>query len=220
MADIPIIFSAPMIRALLDGRKTMTRRLAWVHPGKSGRVAKRQPEWPAGMWPSAWQNRQPDDRLWVRENLCQHGHFGFPLGSSPQLREIDNARVWSYDADAIGGHQRRIPCIHMPRWASRLTLIVTATKIERVQDISEDDAKAEGCLHRFLKAANCAPRSHYYIPVDLEKEHSGGTAKEAFEMLWRAINGHESWDANPEVVALTFTVHKQNIDALPKLAAA
>ena len=80
--------------------------------------------------------------------------------------------------------------MHMPRMDSRLTLIVTATKIERVQEISNEDAEAEG--------VKCG-------------EH--------FKILWCDLYGYDSWDANPEVVALTFIIHKTNIDKMPKLEA-
>ncbi|MEA2989299.1 MAG: hypothetical protein QOG83_2010, partial [Alphaproteobacteria bacterium] len=120
--DIPIIFSAPMVRALLDGRKTMTRRLAWSLPGKAGRRAKRKDQWPAGMWPSSWQNRCPGDRLWVRETWAHvpvnpHGWIGAIYAADGEEAEDSVADTWEFM-----GKWR--PSTHMPRWASRLTLIV------------------------------------------------------------------------------------------------
>ena len=78
------------------------------------------------------------------------------------------------------------PSIHCPRWASRLTLVVTAVKIERLQKISVEDEQAEGL----------------------------DTTAEAFDMVWDHLYGPGSWNANPEVVALTFEVHKKNIDQM------
>ena len=89
--------------------------------------------------------------------------------------------------------------IYMPRWASRLTLVVTATKIERVQEITEEDAKAEGVEAR---------RSGQW--GDGEPTHAYRTG---FVYVWRDLHGPDSWIANPQVVALTFTVQHHNIDA-------
>ena len=94
------------------------------------------------------------------------------------------------------------PSIHMPRWASRLTLIVTATKIERLQKIANADAIAEGCG---VSLDHPTPeRTREPFPV------------EAFKTLWMKLHGADAWDDNPEVVALTFTVHKANIDAVKR----
>jgi hypothetical protein len=210
MTDHPIIFSAPMVQALLAGRKTMTRRLAW---GKARRLAWQPKDQPAAQRPSDWQRVKPGDWLWVKERLCSHGHFGFPLSFGPQIRDGDRARVWSYFADGRPDPTGSRPSIHCPRAFSRLTLIVTAAKIERLQDISNADAIAEGVQLRWLKSANCAPRPHYFIDAGCSIEHSGGSAREAFERLWDKLHGPESWDANPEVVALSFAVHKYNIEA-------
>jgi hypothetical protein len=220
MKDTPIIFSGPMARALLDGRKTMTRRLAWVLPGKAGRRAKASRDWPPGMWPSSWQNRQPGDRLWVRESLATHGNFGFPLGETPQVSDLQG-RVWSYTADGLPHRTGGRPSIHMPRWASRLTLEITAVKLEPLKAISEQDALAEGVQHdptgnpqidRF--------RKNYFVNFGDAGECRGVSAKDAFGSLWETLHGECSWIDTGEVVALTFTVHKQNIDAMPKAAAA
>lgn len=186
MTDRPIIFSAPMIRALLDGRKTMTRRLAWRYKVdvESGDL----------RWPSPWQRVKPGDRLWVKEawqyarkqycacpqpsepSPCDDWHEGIGCRSDREgivLRaDGDQAPIWH-------------PSIHMPRWASRLTLIVTATKIERLHSMSTADERAEG--------------------FDI--------ATMDFCKLWDALHGPGAYDANPEVVALTFRVVRANIDS-------
>jgi hypothetical protein len=99
----------------------------------------------------------------------------------------------------------RIPSIHMPRWASRLTLIVTATKVERLQDISEAEARAEG-----VDPAIAGQDAHG--PVK--------TYRTGFVRIWGDLHGTESWLSNPEVVALSFSAHQTNIDAMPKAQAA
>jgi hypothetical protein len=96
----------------------------------------------------------------------------------------------------------------MPRWASRLTLIVTGVKIERVQDISEEDAKAEGALwHDGHGVGHSGWRHNPNDGVVFP------TCRGAFRRLWVCINGTEAWDENPYVVALTFRTIKANIDA-------
>lgn len=200
--DIPIIFSAPMVRALLDGRKTMTRRLAIS--------AKVRDNW--GMRtlvtnPSPWQKVQPGDRLWVRENWCR-----FPENAPDGMGACDY-----YMADRKGSRLEAevmkrngvkwIPSIHMPRDVSRLTLVVTATKIERLVQISEADAEAEG-----------AARDHSVKWAAGDPGCVQDVYRRNFAALWRSLHGEQSWDANPEVVAISFTVHQCNIDQMKDAA--
>lgn len=209
MADIPIIFSAPMIRALLDGRKTMTRRMA--HKPKkisSGLTTE------TILRPSRWQRMKPGDRLWVRENwyAAQGEDRVKPRDMTPDWK-ICPAVDWDYAKWGIKGKLR--VAMHMPRWASRLTLIVTATKIERLQDISEADAQAEGIIEDdgSLPDIWFVPGTGGVLKMEPLTAHC---PSKVFAGLWRALHGSDAWDANPEVVALTFTVHKQNIDSMPK----
>ena len=176
MSAYPIIFSDPMPRALLDGRKTMTRRLAWRTSHRPGAM---------GPTPTPWQKRKPGDLLWVREAFATTG--GGP--------------VRYYATDHVHELRRKRPSIHMPRWASRLTLEITETRIERLQDISEADALAEGMTF---------PEGMYY----------GSCPRSAFAGLWRDLHGPGAWEANPEVVALTFKVHHANVDSVTEAAAA
>jgi hypothetical protein len=220
MTDIPILFSKPMVLALLAGRKTMTRRLAlrWKEPPKSNRGTRASRD---GGWVfSPWRSVKPGDRLWVRETWS---HDAENLETCKRAHEdiLQGGNVFGpyYRATEVSPETLSwISPIHMPRWASRLTLAITATKVERLQEISKPDAIAEGVQHRWLKSAACAPCSLYFVPLDGEKEHSGTSAKAAFEMLWIALHGPDAWEANPEVVALTFTVHKHNIDTLKAAA--
>lgn len=170
MTDIPIIFSAPMVRALLDGRKTMTRRLAW-----RTRV-DRMPQ------ASPWQKVRPGDRLWVRE------------AHSPHLCD-DGVWYWADGNVADQDSMKPKPSIHMFREHSRLTLTVTATKIERLKNINGIEALAEG------------------IPPQ-----EGVAPWRVFMRLWNELHGEGAWQLDPEVVALTFSVAGRNIDAEPKAA--
>ena len=194
MTDRPILFSPPMIRALLGSRKTMTRRLAWRMPGKSGRLTKRNPAWPSGMWPSPWQKVKPADRLWCREVWGESVGRTLRYKNGVVLYRADHGyTVAGQEVDLM---RWRSP-IFMPRWASRLTLIVTAVKIGMLHKISIYDAQAEGIDVGPLSASGCLNE---------------------FRALWENLHGPESWDANPEVVALTFTVHKANIDTMQEAA--
>lgn len=149
MTDRPILFSAPMVRAILEGRKTQARSVfsRFQHPS--------------------------NDRLWVRETW----QWAPPPGV-----------IYRADAEVVGTRWRSP--MSMPRWASRLTLIVKAVKVERLRDISEADAMAEGVA--FI-----------------------GSAKEAFQELWDTINGKKHpWASNPWVAAITFEPHLRNIDKI------
>lgn len=191
MADYPVIFSAPMIVALLENRKTMTRRLAWRESRKLG----------VERAPTIWQKVKPGDRLFVREN------FSGPYLMSEEKPSEWHAGPFWYWADGNpprGDWTKPRPSIHMPRFASRLTLFVTATKVEPLQDISEADAQAEG-----------APRA-------IAGNSDAGiitTHRTGFVGLWRSLHGDDAWAQNPDVVALTFTVVHANIDAAEARAA-
>jgi hypothetical protein len=111
--------------------------------------------------------------------------------------------------------------IHMPRWASRLTLEITAVKLEPLKEISEQDAIAEGVEHDPTgNAVIDRFRKNYVVRFGDAGECRGVTAKEAFASLWETLHGECSWIDTDEVIALTFTVHKQNIDAMAKADAA
>lgn len=194
MADKPILFSGPMVRALLNGSKTQTRRVL-----KPTAEAFETPKYRRG------------DRLWVRERFAISG-----IGWGKKPSEAIGGRV-HFHADPDHGWQTYWgnwhPSIHMPRWASRLTLIVTDMRVQRVQDISETDAIEEGC-RPFFDEANpkiCAgPNGHQHKMAPLK-----GPVDD-FHRLWDSLNAKRGfgWDANPWVVATTFTVHRCNIDQM------
>lgn len=234
--DIPIIFSGPMVRALLDGRKTMTRRIVKPQPeicfdrdghqlsvGLIHVEGDPRPRVTLGRVITEQQILYAaGDRLWVRENLAAMSNWGLwhdagPVpGSGQFLDDLDERGKALLDryAPAEATDSARVPSIHMPRWASRLTLIVTGVKIERLQNISEADAEAEGVTK--IRDGCYAIKGFDYDTAGLC--HSRATIP--FAKLWMHLHGEESWEANPYVVAITFTVHKQNIDTLPKAEAA
>lgn len=198
----PILFSGPMVRALLEGRKTQTRRVVKarrrdgsVYPAMHELVG--EPEivvcCPYG---------RPGDLLWVRETWgpCDGG-FCY-RASERECVKPDDGKWHS--------------AIHMFRAASRLTLRITDVRVQRLRDICRDDAIAEGtdfhkCPTRQTQTsidAQAAARSigmcaHYTAEID----YVGG-----YQWLWESINGPGSWSANPWVWALTFDVIKANVD--------
>lgn len=210
MTDRPILFSAPMIRALLDGRKTMTRRilkpqptmLPGVNPEFSQLVAKQGAD---GVWrvygsepasePFKVRHRV-GDRLWARET-----HYVWSAG----YKDGSGQRI-SYRATEPDAPTSWTPGIHMPRWASRLTLTVTDVRVERLQDISMDDAAAEG-----LRYIDDGPGAGFWVVDDTPV--CGDGSVEAYAQLWDHINGADAWAANPWVTATTFTVERRNIDS-------
>lgn len=200
MSEKPILFSAPMIRALLAGRKTMTRRVLKLrHPLNN--VCPSGDDWIEGRYlghgEETWDAlRVPyavGDRLWVRE-ACHNAVSG-QTWQRRWLRSADDSPCITCSSREAPG---RRASMHMPRVDSRLTLTVESVKVERLQDISEADAIAEAApLYGFI------------------------SRRQAFEHLWNELHGWgppSAWQQNPWVVALTFRVHNCNIDALDEAA--
>jgi hypothetical protein len=202
--DRPILFSTPMVRALLAGTKTQTRRLAGVpmieqqpngywhirnrHGGVVNAVDGQQGQIAADYLPI-----QPGDRLWVRETW-RPVHSGDPsMGAEYRADHPDD---WRDDT-------KWKPGIHMFRWASRLTLHVTGVRVQRLQEISREDALAEGI--------ELDDRDGWYRVPGLPSLGQAAP-QSAYGELWDSINGTGSWDANPWVAAYTFTVEHANID--------
>lgn len=208
MTDRPIIFSAPMVRALLDGRKTQTRRvLPASHPKFPQHnqirmdVLAYNPQRPEAWYWDGVHDRvgasfpisyAPGDRLYVREAHALWADDESRIAAQA-IEGTDDPCIYraDYIADAncenMGGDRWR-PSIHMPRWASRLTLTVTDVRVQRLADLTDEDAQAEGM----------APLMN---PEPVE----------AFRALWNSLHGPGAWDANPWVVAVSFTVQHGNI---------
>jgi hypothetical protein len=190
MKERPILFSGPMVRALLDGKKTQTRRLIKPQPPHWHWSRVREYAERDGLtfqlpgqdyWVKPPPFGKPGDRLWVKET------FVAPVDGKPVYR----ASIPYGNLDCHFKPWR--PSIFMPRKASRITLEITSIRVERLNDISEEDAKAEG--------------------AEIQKETPGGwvicgprigSYREGYRWLWEQINGADSWDANPWVWAITF----------------
>lgn len=198
MKERPILFSAPMVRAILDGTKTQTRRV--VKPPKGYRWIDFDTQ---TMVNSGGHKKhisdlfapygQPGDRLWVRE--AWHATMGWDRCKPSEIAQHAPIKFASDDSISNGfdeedlddfGHMR--PSIFMPHWASRITLEVTGVRVERLQDISEEDARAEGI---------CGENGAFFV-----RDVAfilGNTAIDAYKQLWESINGAGSWAANPWV---------------------
>lgn len=222
MKQRPIIFSTPMVQAILDGRKTMTRRILSIQPpdnrpwrlirlidstskDDTKNIGKLQ--W--GIFSSAthvserdmqyFKNPygEPDDVLWVRETWSKiNGHY--------EYKALYNTAVsfnWK-------------PSIHMPRAAARLFLQITDVRVERLHDISDSDIQAEGIVYNQYDQIEQG-FAQWPCHTCMAEGHRGGahmcddgfvtTAKESFEGLWSSINGPASWDSNPWVWVISFT---------------
>jgi len=208
----PIIFSAPMIRSLLAGTKTQTRRhLYTIRKFSTTACFHRDYPPPHALTPvgklwamTDWRHAKPGDRLYVRENSWER-----PERTRAMMR--DGADTWPpfiYDADYHDGIPweerdnlktwgwKRRPSIHLPRKGSRILLEITEVRVERLQDISEADAESEG-----IQRVPVGKLITFTVPgTDIEKLG----ARAAYEALWVSINGRESWDANPYVWKLVF----------------
>lgn len=209
MSDKPILFSAPMIKAILreietpGTGKTQTRRIYKSIPA------------------SEPQQYNVGDRLWVRENWRPHG------ANNGLLRDQETSTCTGpqdvmFQAGApeeATAQFRFFPSIHMPRWASRITLEVTELRYQRLQDISEQDAIAEGIDAYDGMDPLC---SGYRWYGDQAQPGQWLPPINSFRSLWDSLNGTPrkpggpdiSWSANPWIVAITFRPHLCNIDRL------
>lgn len=231
MADRPILFSAPMVRAILHEikqpgtGKTQTRRI--IKPVKSSLFTTMYPHYINGELAGSTSDPTfddltsenggnplyagvtpycPGDRLWVRESLERAN--GEAIGYPADGTWLPNT-PWEWQR---GG----LPSIHMPRRLSRITLVINAVRVERLQDITPQDAAAEGVERRSRKVrqmllfgADAQEREEIYLRACVWE----------FEELWNTIYGPDAWAVNPWVVAVTFRPVLANIDAMEALAA-
>jgi len=217
----PILFSAAMVRAILEGRKTQTRRIVntqpangWEFDGTYGRITSKHPkrgkfgafirrgvgtdfpEW--DLIPLRYG--APGDRLWVKETFAEVGTLdpGFIVYRADYPECVPDGLENIPPASAI----KWKPSIYMPRCASRITLEITGIRVERLNDISEEDAIAEGVDHR-----ECPT---YQSPEQLEHMIEFGSYawtidyRGGFKSLWESINGEDSWGTNPWVWVIEF----------------
>lgn len=212
MTDFPILFSGPMVRALLDGRKTQTRRALKMPDADFDAVfCEEDGTWYIGDAVTGKREHKlpiryrKGDRLWVREAWART-----PV--APIIATIDKPMLVYRECDNrtdYGGPWK--PGIHLPRGDSRLTLTVTDVRVQRLQEISEADALAEGVVWSTDHKAFIVPGVDH--PCRNFPVLSRTTAREMYAALWDVINGSGQWLANPWVVALTFTVERRKIDA-------
>ena len=206
----PIIFQPEMIRALLAGRKTQTRRLRWGKPTPTGGKPKVGEEYLVG--PEGVRRLTPlarvkaGDVLYVRENFS--GGYSFNDAKPKDWPARCPIWYWADGNPTDGDWTPPKPSIHLPRQFSRITLRVTEVRFEPVQNISDADAVAEGIVDRSTRAYLPA---QYGVPEWPDSECCAMPAT-AYRRLWRSINGAESWDENPEVVVLSGAVILHNVD--------
>lgn len=191
MTKRPILFNGDMVRAILDGRKTQTRRVVKEIP------ALGQPdEWCKRAGTSEFESivgsasrycpyGVPGDRLWVRETWQETRPF---TGNIEHDIQSTHAMYYADDNVRYRDKDKWRPSIHMPRKYSRITLEVTGVRVERVQDISEADAKAEGVRDPICDCGDCIDCT--YIGM--------------FQDVWREIHGYDAWDKNPWVWVIEF----------------
>ncbi|EAS2530972.1 hypothetical protein OEC43_002718 [Salmonella enterica subsp. enterica serovar Johannesburg] len=199
-----MIFNGEMVRAILDGRKTQTRRVMKVqpsdgfHPTHNGYDLDLNAHWytpgvvdkngylqPAKKYVFGVADENEGyacpfgavgDRIWVRETFSPVPDHEEPAGCSAIL----------YAADGNGPYGKWVPSIHMPRWASRITLEITGVRVERLNSISDSDASKEGCCIADMESGDCL--------------------SDVFARLWTSIYGDESWKVNPWVWVIEFKV--------------
>lgn len=196
----PLLFQAPMINALLAGNKTQTRRLL-----------KPQPQEDIGLWMA---EREPPyvvgDIIWVRETWRAPMWWDTYAPS-----EITRRALIRYEATGDGkydGNAGKLrPSIFLPRWASRITLIITDVRFQRLNEIDEYDAIDEGCVFDREKGWWHVPGVDHPDPNFPILARS--TAREMYAALWDVIHGSGAWLKNPWIAMLTFEVRAENVAA-------
>lgn len=251
----PILFSGDMVRALLDGRKTQTRRALKIQPSNGwefgtasneeiilGAITSSHPKkgrFGAFIRREIWEGAgkfqhdviacpcgRPGDLLWVRETFISGFEFddnGMPTEQERTWYRANGDLDFWYDggSDFPKENIPWRPSIHMPRWASRLTLRITNVRVERLQDMegqhpNESDAIAEG-----VNAIHHGDGDYYYSAFRQEPHPENWCdPTDAFRELWESINGPESWTANPWVWVIEFEVIHANVDTVLKEQAA
>ena len=238
MTDRPILFSGPMVRAIHARLKTNTRRVLRIKGHKTfsefGPSDTRGYDWHFRDAEMRWHDlryeellkrlpHQVGDRLWVREAWRTHVAYEDLAprdmgGEEPIRYEADGyLETWGWPfMDAPGRYRQGM---HMPRWASRTTLVVTDVRVQRLQEISEEDAIAEGVEKidydgndpRYMGEYGWRDyRDHPHAEVPFKKPI------DSFRTLWDSLNAARGygWGQNPWVTATTYTVHRCNIDQI------
>lgn len=218
MKERGMIFNGEMVRAILDGRKTQTRRPIKWKQTRFTEIGEREDgtKWP---WSEDAEHAcdfwhpcpfgAVGDRIWVRETTrCewQRGDFkdaafvtGVTYKADGERQSFSSAeqhKTFPRRSHAANGDRAWHPSIHMPRWASRILLEITDVRVERLNAISEEDARAEGIIDG--GCLNCGE------PEPCGCANPEPDATDAFAYLWQSIYGQESWNANPWVWVIEF----------------
>ena len=200
MKERPILFNGEMVRAILEGRKTQTRRVMKVQPLYRTQMKFCVPNNSPKKWHDASDIMEfcpfgkIGDRLWVRETWqCFHVNGDDPIKFNPRpnicslgFKATDHERSVSYVSEEFKGPW--VPSIHMPRWASRINLEITNVRVERLQEITEQDAKAEG--------------------FGIDEHYFKSTPRVHFGSIWEKLYGLQSWISNPWVWVIEFKAVK------------
>jgi len=213
MAEKPILFSTPMVQAIMEGRKTMTRRIVkgmaldWLKPDMFTPEYVASPE--NGLCPYG----QLGDLLWVRETFYAYGHWATITENGKSKKQFwdltrDSCYLHQFHSDwlpnkvakfgELGWHKR--PSLYMPKSIARIWLRVKDRHVERLQDINEQDAIAEGI--EYQKDLN----GIWYKNYNDDDHELTSDPIDSFQSLWISINGRESWDLNPFVWVVSFEV--------------
>ncbi|MBT2295713.1 hypothetical protein [Pseudomonas fluorescens] len=229
----PILFSAPMVRAILEGGKTVTRRpvkgLKTDNPvveAADGTPLRTGACWDIGGPVIHCPYGKPGDRLWVREAWVADAQVNAvaprDLSQGEPILYPANVAVRQTGCSMIMPGKTR-PSIHMPRWVSRILLEITDVRVERLQDISDEQAQAEGCFftdygrkcghggNGWREVGDCPAPEEYHPQRDgwmWDKTTSSsqclGAPRWAFANLWNSVNGPDAWDDNPRVWVVEF----------------
>lgn len=210
MNALPILFSPPMVAAIIEGRKTQTRRLLYRTPSPA--------RGSLGLMRSPWARIEPGTVLWVRERHWRWGkwvrdgktpagrqrwRFRADRDASPRFSEP--ARLGKRGSNRKGWFLR--PSIFLPRRHARLFVRVAQVRTERLQAITESDARAEGVDKQFIVSIRIGGIGH---DLRIPNSHRGG-----FYAIWTKLNGKRSWHDNPEVVVLDFALMSEIGDFPP-----
>jgi hypothetical protein len=226
MKERPILFNGSMVRAILDGSKTQTRRVVKQN-GASGNTVYTHPIWEVkpttgprfnghshDFWRPGAERAysalppcpygQPGDRLWVRETwrgVVEISPPGQPVehGVARYIPDREHCRRVEYAATQARDDEPWRPSIHMPRWASRILLEIVSVRVERLQDISEKDCWAEG-----IEAVDGLLDDMKIYEAARRMNRTFEDAAPTYAALWESINGAGSWDANPWVWVVEF----------------
>ncbi|EMY3089091.1 hypothetical protein AAIL13_004123 [Raoultella ornithinolytica] len=220
MKERGMIFNAEMVRAILDGRKTQTRRIMKVQPEHSELGLRRVVESKNGIDDGKYFWSQSDatglksrskpfacpfgtvgDRIWVREAFRVHSRA---TDVATLVYKASERNSWTEQTHRVpvavcnkpATPEKWTPSLHMPRWASRILLEITDVRVERLNAISEEDARAEGIIDG--GCLNCGE------PEPCGCANPEPDATDAFAYLWQSIYGQENWNANPWVWVIEF----------------